>query len=192
MLGEALEGAAQEKEDEITKKSRIPLPPATKILQKMGFPVGVEFGAKRDMIPNGVASNYGMIGYGNNGYAYNNPSPAENEPLADFYNQYQQEPNFARSEIMVSPEEPEEDDQQNEDEGAAQAQDEQPQEIQPVPLPTERVNDHVEQQKNITKEVAKETKKQVHYAFTSFFLLSSYFIGTSLRRHEAFFLKTVM
>ena len=40
MLGEALEGAAEEKEEELSKKSHIPLPPATSILQQMGFPVG--------------------------------------------------------------------------------------------------------------------------------------------------------
>lgn len=40
MLGEALEGAAEEKEEELSKKSQIPLPPATNILQQMGFPVG--------------------------------------------------------------------------------------------------------------------------------------------------------
>lgn len=40
MLGEALEGAAEEKQEELSKKSHIPLPPATGILQQMGFPVG--------------------------------------------------------------------------------------------------------------------------------------------------------
>lgn len=40
MLGEALEGAAEEKQEELSKKSHIPLPPATNILQRMGFPIG--------------------------------------------------------------------------------------------------------------------------------------------------------
>ena len=40
MLGEALEGAAEQKEEELAKKSHIPLPPATGILQQMGFPIG--------------------------------------------------------------------------------------------------------------------------------------------------------
>ena len=127
MLGEALEGAAEQKEEELSKKSHIPLPPATDILQRMGFPIGYDESSKRNMVPNPMqdtnimmAPNYGMMGYGNNGYAYNFPQQVGNEPLADFYAQYQQQPNFARSGIMASPEEQAEE-QQSEDEGAAQA-----------------------------------------------------------------------
>ncbi|XP_022799604.1 uncharacterized protein LOC111337536 isoform X3 [Stylophora pistillata] len=127
MLGEALEGAAEQKEEELSKKSHIPLPPATDILQRMGFPIGYDESSKRNMVPNPIqdpnmmmAPNYGMMGLGNNGYAYNFPQQVGNEPLADFYAQYQQQPNFARSDVMASPEEQEEE-PQNEDEGAAQA-----------------------------------------------------------------------
>ncbi|XP_027047022.1 uncharacterized protein LOC113674731 isoform X3 [Pocillopora damicornis] len=127
MLGEALEGAAEQKEEELSKKSHIPLPPATDILQRMGFPIGYDESSKRNMVPNPMqdtnmmmAPNYGIMGYGNNGYAYNFPQQVGNEPLADFYAQYQQQPNFARSGIMASPEEQAEE-QQSEDEGAAQA-----------------------------------------------------------------------
>ena len=110
-------------------------------------------GSKRNMIPNTTPvfnpmdPNYGMLGYGNNGYAYNYPqAPALNEPLADFYGQYQQQPNMARSDIMATPgEEP----PQSDDEGAAQA--EQPEEIQPVTSPADEA-------KNAT---AIETEKQV-------------------------------
>lgn len=106
------------------------------------------------MIPNAMPAlnpmdpnypNYGMLGYGNNGYAYDYPQPVANEPLADFYSQYQQQPNMARSEIMQEPEEG-----QQAEEGAAQ--DDQPQEIQPVNLPTET--------KNVT-ETEKQEDKQV-------------------------------
>ena len=105
------------------------------------------------MIPNTTPGfnpmdpNYGMLGYGNNGYAYNYPqAPTLNEPLADFYGQYQQQPNMARSDIMATPgEEP----PQSDDEGAAQA--EQPEEIQPVTSPADET-------KNAT---AVETEKQV-------------------------------
>lgn len=151
MLGEALEGAAEEKEQELSKKSHIPLPPATAILQQMGFPVGYEESAKRNMIPNtmqdpNMMMANGMMGYGGNGYAYNYPQPAGNAPLADFYNQqYLQQPNMARSEIMASPEE----EQQNEDEGAAQ--DEQPEEIQPIQ------QEPAQEQENVT-ETAQEVE----------------------------------
>lgn len=138
MLGEALEGAAEQKEEELSKKSHIPLPPATNILQQMGFPVGYEEGTRRNIIPNAMPvlnpmdPNYGMLGYGNNGYAYNYPqNPPANEPLADFYSQYQHETNMARSGIMEPQQE--EPQQQSDDEGAAQ--DEQPEEIQPVAPP---------------------------------------------------------
>lgn len=156
MLGEALEGAAEQKEEELSKKSHIPLPPATDILQRMGFPLGYEDSSKRNMVPNPMqdpnmmmAPNYGMMGYGNNGYAYNFPQPAGNEPLADFYGQYQQQPNFGRSDIMETPEE-QADEQQSEDEGAAQAED-----IQPI--------QQEQQQQNITEaknQVEKKNKKQ--------------------------------
>ena len=157
MLGEALEGAAEEKEQELSKKSHIPLPPATAILQQMGFPVGYDESAKRNMIPNMMqypnmmmAPNNGMLGLGNNGYAY--PQPTGNEPLADFYGQYQQQTNFARSGIMTTlEEEGEAEVQQNDDEGAAQ--DEQPEEIQPI----KQENEPVEQQDNAT-ETAKENQ----------------------------------
>lgn len=161
MLGEALEGAAEEKEQELSKKSHIPLPPATAILQKMGFPVGYDDSAKRNMIPNMMqypnmmmAPNNGMMGFVNNGYAYNYPQPTGNEPLADFYGQYQQQPNFARSGIMATPEEEETEIQQNDDEGAAQ--DEQPEEIQPI----QQENEPAKQQDNAT-ETAKEIENQV-------------------------------
>lgn len=161
MLGEALEGAAEEKEQELSKKSHIPLPPATAILQQMGFPVGYDESAKRNMIPNMMQApnmmmfpNNGMMGYGNNGYAYNYPQPAGNQPLADFYSQYQQQPNMARSEIMATPEE-EAEEQQNEVEGAAQ--DEQPEEIQPI----QQENESVQQQENVT-ETAKEVGKHLN------------------------------
>lgn len=160
MLGEALEGAAEEKEQELSKKSHIPLPPATAILQQMGFPVGYDESAKRNMIPNMMqgpnmmmmAPNNGMMGYGNNGYAYNYPQPAGSDPLAAFYSQFQQQPNVARSDIMATPEE-EAEEQQNEDEGAAQ--DEQPEEIQPVQIAP------VQEQENVT-ETAKEVEKQLN------------------------------
>lgn len=159
MLGEALEGAAEEKEQELSKKSHIPLPPATAILQQMGFPVGYDESAKRNMIPNMMqdpnmmmAPNNGMMGFGNNGYAYNYPQPIGNEPLADFYGQYQQQPNFARSDIMATPEE-EAEVQQNEDEGAAQ--DEQPEQIQPI-----QENEPAQQQENVT-ETTKEVERQI-------------------------------
>lgn len=161
MLGEALEGAAEEKEQELSKKSHIPLPPATAILQQMGFPVGYDESAKRNMIPNMMqypnmmmAPNNGLMGFGNNGYAYNYPQPTGNEPLADFYGQYQQQPNFARSGMMSAPEE-EAEVQQNDDEGAAQ--DEQPEEIQPI----RQENEPAKQQDNAT-ETAKELENQVN------------------------------
>lgn len=161
MLGEALEGAAEEKEQELSKKSHIPLPPATAILQQMGFPVGYDESAKRNMIPNMMqypnmmmAPNNGMMGFGNNGYAYNYPQPVGNEPLSDFYGQYQQQPNFARSGIMSTPEEQAEV-QQNEDEGAAQ--DEQPEEIQPI----QQASESAKQQDNAT-DTAKEVENQVN------------------------------
>ncbi|XP_078359625.1 uncharacterized protein LOC144644082 isoform X4 [Oculina patagonica] len=165
MLGEALEGAAEEKEQELSKKSRIPLPPATNILQQMGFPVGYDESAKRNMIPNMMqgpnmmmmAPNNGMMGYGNNGYAYNYPQPAGSDPLAAFYGQFQQQPNVARSDIMATPEE-EAEQQQNEDEGAAQ--DEQPEEIQPVQIAPAL------QQENVT-ETAKEDKAEASQNKTS-------------------------
>ncbi|XP_074615208.1 uncharacterized protein LOC141874734 isoform X6 [Acropora palmata] len=148
MLGEALEGAAEEKQEELSKKSHIPLPPATNILQRMGFPIGYDEGSKRNMIPNAMpalnpmAPNYGMLGYGGNGYAYNYPQPVPNEPLANFYSQYQQGPNVARSDIFGATQ-----DEPQSEEGAAQ--DEQPEEIQPVTLPAE----------NATKQEKKEDKE---------------------------------
>lgn len=151
MLGEALEGAAEEKQEELSKKSRIPLPPATDILQRMGFPIGYDQGAKRNMIPspmpalNPMAPNFGMLGYGDNEYAYNYPQPMPNQPLADFYSQYQQEANVARSDIFGATQ----DDQQIE-EGAAQ--EEQPEEIQPVTSPVLAEN---------ATEAKKEDEKQV-------------------------------
>ena len=158
MLGEALEGAAEEKEQELSKKSHIPLPPATAILQKMGFPVGYDESSRRNMIPNMMqypnmmmAPNNGMMGF-NNGYAYNYPQPTGNEPLADFYGQYQQQPNFARSGIMATPEE-EAEVQQNGDEEAAQ--DEQPEEIQPI----QQEPEPAKQQDNTT-EMANEVNYQ--------------------------------
>ncbi|XP_032238898.2 uncharacterized protein LOC5513456 isoform X2 [Nematostella vectensis] len=39
MLGEAIRDAAQEAEDEATKRTMIPMPPATELLEKMGFPM---------------------------------------------------------------------------------------------------------------------------------------------------------
>jgi len=167
MLGEALEGAAEEKEQELSKKSHIPLPPATAILQKMGFPVGYDDSAKRNMIPNMMqypnmmmAPNNGMMGFVNNGYAYNYPQPTGNEPLADFYGQYQQQPNFARSGIMATPEEEEAEIQQNDDEGAAQ--DEQPEEIQPI----QQENEPAKQQDNAT-ETTKEDKPEAAQNMTT-------------------------
>ena len=152
MLGEALEGAAEEKEQELSKKSHIPLPPATAILQQMGFPVGYDESAKRNMIPNMMqypnmmmAPNNGMMGFGNNGYAYNYPQPAGNEPLADFYGQYQQQPNFARSGILATPED------------EVEVQDEQPEEIQPI----KQENEPAKKEDNAT-ETAKEVENQVN------------------------------
>ena len=84
------------------------------------------------MIPNAMPMdpNYGMLGYGNNGYGYSYPQPMANEPLSDFYGQYQQVPNMARSDIMAAPEE-----EQASEEGAAE--EDQPEEIEPVTLPAE-------------------------------------------------------
>ena len=100
--------------------------------------------------------NYGMLGYGNNGYAYNYPQyPVPNEPLADFYSQYQQEPNMARSGIMQTPEE----EQQSDDQGAAR--DEQPEEIQPAAPPAEAEN-ATETEKQEQKQVSRLQLHQEH------------------------------
>ena len=103
------------------------------------------------MIPNAMpalnpmAPNYGMLGYGGNGYAYNYPQPVPNEPLANFYSQYQQGPNVARSDIFGATQ-----DEPQSEEGAAQ--DEQPEEIQPVTLPAENAT---KPEKQEDKEVQK-------------------------------------
>ncbi|XP_067038773.1 uncharacterized protein [Acropora muricata] len=157
MLGEALEGAAEEKQEELSKKSHIPLPPATNILQRMGFPIGYDEGSKRNMIPNAMpalnpmAPNYGMLGYGGNGYAYNYPQPVPNEPLANFYSQYQQGPNVARSDIFGATQ-----DEPQSEEGAAQ--DEQPEEIQPVTLPAENATKPEKQEDKEDKPEAPQNK----------------------------------
>lgn len=155
MLGEALEGAAEEKQEELSKKSHIPLPPATGILQQMGFPVGYEQGAKRNMIPNAIPMdpNYGMLGYGNNGYGYSNPQPMANEPLSDFYGQYQQMPNMARSDIMAAPEE-----EQASEEGAAQ--EDQPEEIEPVTLPAEAEIGNMTEKQDDKQETLEASKNE--------------------------------
>jgi len=39
MLGEAIRDSAQEAENEATKRTNIPMPPANDLLKKMGFPM---------------------------------------------------------------------------------------------------------------------------------------------------------
>ena len=151
MLGEALEGAAEEEKDEIVRKSHIPLPPASFYLRKMGFPLEEEDPMRKSFIPSPIGPNFGPVtgpqpmNFPNEGFAFNyqgmNPSA---EPLSAFYNQQN---NVVRSDIST----PQEGDEATE--GVAEAQE--------TPAAEEKENDEKKQESEESEEEKEKEKEDV-------------------------------